>query len=429
MIPDPRSGTPDSSPGRLWRDRRFATYWAGDAVSTIGDRISELALPLIAVTMLQASSLEVGLLVSAVWAPNLLSVVVGAWIERQPSKQRAMVIANLIQATSVASVPIAHLVAEVTLTQLYVVALVQGAGGVLFATASQPFFVRLVPKKSYIEANSLLSGSRSASFIVGPAAGGMLIQAVTAPIAMVVDAASFLVSAWAIKRIRVDEGRAATPDDTESLTHRIRAGLRFVLDHPYLRPALACVTTCNLFSFVLFGVLILFASRDLGLSPGAIGLAFGIGAIGGLLGAVVAGPLSRRFGIGTTIALGTVLFSAPFLLLPLTSGSTVAKIAALASVQFVSAAGVMLFDINLNSVQTAVIPDRMRSRVTGVFGTINYGVRPLGAAAGGFAAQFVGIGPVIVIAAIGGSLAVLWLMRSPVLRVRRIEELSAVEST
>lgn len=420
--------TPGREPARLWRDRRFATYWAGDAVSTFGDRISELALPLIAVTMLHASPIEVGLLVAAVWAPNLLSVIVGAWVEQRPSKQRLMVIANLIQAAGIASLPIAHLAAEVTLAQLYVVALVQGAGGVLHATSSQPFFVRLVPKRSYVEANSLLSGTRSASFVAGPALGGALIQAVTAPVAMLVDAVSFLVAAGAIRAVRIDESPAAPSEESEatgSLGSRIRSGLRFVGVHSYLRPALCCVTTCNFFSFILFSVLILFASRSLGLSPGEIGLAFGIGATGGLLGAALAGRLARRIGTGRAVVLGSIAFSLPFLALPLASGSTLTKCATLAAVQFVSAAGVMLFDVNLNSVQTAVIPDQMRSRVTGVFGTINYGVRPVGAALGGFLADRIGIGPVIVIAAIGGSLAFLWLLRTPVLNVRRVDDLQA----
>lgn len=177
-----------------------------------------------------------------------------------------------------------------------------------------------------------------------------------------------------------------------------------------------------------FRVLILFASRHLGLSPSQIGLAFGIGAVGGLVGAALAAPLARRIGTGITVAVGSVVFSAPFVFLPLISGSTAAKCAALASVQFVSSAGIMLFDINLNSVQTAVITDELRSRVTGVFGTINYGIRPLGAAIGGGLAQFIGLGPVIVISAVGGSLAFLWLLRTPVLRVRRVDDLEAVEA-
>lgn len=407
---------------RLWRDRRFVTFWLGDGVSTFGDRITELAVPLIAVTTLRATPADVGLLVAAVWAPNLVSVFVGAWVERQASKKRLLIVANLIQAAAVVSLPVAHLVAEVTLMQLFVVALVQGFGGVLAHTSSQPFFVRLIPKDAYVDANALLSGTRSASFIVGPALGGALIQAFTAPMAMLVDAVSFCFSAIAIKSVRVDE-RRTEPLESGSLLRQVGTGLRFVRGHPYLRPALACVTTSNFFSYTLNAVLIFFAVRTLGLTPALIGLALGIGAIGGLLGAMLARPLGRQIGAGRSIACGAIAFAAPFALLPLAGGTQVREVAILAGVEFVSSAGVMVFDIHLNAVQTVVTPDTMRSRCTGVFGTINYGVRPLGATLGGLAAGLVGIGPVIIGSAVGGTLAVLWLVGSPIMRVAKAEDL------
>lgn len=409
----------------LWRERRFATFWAGDAVSAFGDRITELALPLIAVTTLGATPAVVGLLVAAVWAPNLASVAVGAWVERRPSKKRLLVVANLLQAAAVGSLPAAYLVAEVTLGQLFVVALVQGTGGVLAHTASQPFFVRVVRKDAYVEANSLLSGTRSASFIAGPPIGGALIQAFTAPIAMLVDAVSFLVAALAITAVRVHE-RSQEPAESGSLLRQIGAGLRSVFAHPYLRPALACVTTANFFSYVLNAVLIVFAVRTLGLTPALIGLALGIGAVGGLLGAVLAAPLGRWIGAGRCIAVGAVVFAAPFAALPLAGPTTAGKVAVLAGVQFLSAAGVMVFDIHLNAVQTVVTPDRMRSRCVGVFGTVNYGVRPIGAALGGLVAGLAGTDLVIAAAAVGGTLAVLWLIGSPVLRIQRADDLEEV---
>lgn len=402
------------SAGPVWRDRRFGRFWVGDGVSTFGDRITELALPVIAVATLHVGPGTVGLLVAAVWAPNLTSVVVGAWVERQPSKKRLLVVANLVQAAAVASLGVAHVIAEVSLAQLFVVAVVHGFGGVLAHTASQPFFVRLVPPEAYVEANAVLSGTRAASFVAGPALGGALIQAVTAPVAMLVDAASFLVSAVAIATVPVDETNRH-PVDRTPLRRQVVSGARFVLRHPYLRPALACVSTANFFSYALQAVLVLFALRTLQLSPGLIGSALGIGAVGGLLGAVVAGPLARRIGAGRSIAIGAVTYALPFVALPLASGTTLAKVAVLAGVQFVSSAGVMVFDIHLNAIQTIVTPDRMRSRRTGVFGTINYGVRPVGAALGGLTAGLLGVPTVIVSAAVGGSLAVLWLLRSPII--------------
>jgi MFS family permease len=409
----------------LWRDRRFATYWAGQGVSQFGDRVSELALPLIAVTALHADATTVGLLTAAVWAPNLVSLFIGTWVDHQARKRRLLITADLVRALTVASLPLAHFLGVVTLSQLFVVALVAGLGQVLYQTSYQSFFVRLVRKDQYVEANSLLSATRSASFVAGPAVAGGLIQALTAPVAVLVDAVSFALSALMISRVRVTE----PPIDTSSepgLWRRARDGMALVVRHPYLRWSLACVTTLNLFSFVAAALLILFASRHLHLSAGVIGLTFGVGAVGGLVGTFAAGRLSRWIGVGPTIAIGVVLFSAPIALIPLAGGPVLVRAGVLSIVEFWSGVGVMCLDIPLNALQAAVTPDGVRSRVVGAFATVNYGIRPFGAILGGILGSTIGIAPTMVLAAVGGSLAVLWLLPSPIITTRTIDELEPV---
>ncbi len=423
----PSGRTPGvSSPGALWRDPRFATYWGGQTVSQLGDRISELALPLIAVTMLHASPTVVGLLTAAVWAPNLLSLVVGAWVDSQQRKRRLLIWADLLQAAVILSLPLAYHLGEVTLVHLFAVALLAGAGSVLYQTAYPTFFVSLVRRDQYLEANSLLSGTRSGSFIVGPALAGGLIQVLTAPVAVLLDGVSFLVSAVLIGRVQVDEVTRARDEQPERLLRRAADGMRFLVRHPYLKASLACATTINFFSFVVSALVILFASRSLGLPAGTIGLAFGIGATGGLVGAVLASRVARRLGVGRTIAVGAVLFTAPLALLPLASGTVWTRAGVLGLVEFLSGMGVMLFDVNLNALQTAVTPDEMRSRVAGAFSSVNYGIRPLGAVVGGLCGQLIGVGPTMVAAAVGGSLSFLWLLRSPIITTRTIDELEPV---
>jgi len=409
----------------LWTDRRFSTYWAGQTVSQFGDRISELALPLIAVATLQASPTEVGLLTAAIWTPSLIALFIGAWVDHQARKRRLLIAADLLRFAVLLSLPIAHVFGVVSLGQLYLVALLAGIGQVLYQTSYANFFVGLVRQDQYVEANSMLSGTRSASFIAGPAVGGFLIQLLTAPVAVLVDALSFLVSAAMIGRVKVEE----RPIDTTgalSLMSRAREGMRFVLKHPYLRASLGCATTINFFNFVVSALIILYASRHLHLSAGVIGLAFGIGATGGLIGALVAGRLARAIGVGWTVALGSIVFSLPYALIPLAAGSTVTKAGVLGLVEFLSGFGIMCFDINLNALQTAVTPDAMRSRVVGAFTTINYGIRPLGAIIGGLCGQFFGIGPTMIVAAIGGSLAFLWLLPSPIITTAAIVDLEPV---
>jgi MFS family permease len=406
----------------LWRHRSFAKLWAGETISQFGDRISELALPLIAVVTLAATPTQVGFLTAAVWAPNLLSLLVGSWVDRQPNRKRLLIAADLLRAAVLLSLPVAHWFGVVTLSQLFVVALLGGVGQVLFASAYVPFFVGLVERGQYVDANSKLSMSRSASYVAGPAAGGFLIQALTAPVAVLVDAVSFLCSALLIGRIK-----AAPAPVSSSGTHLLadaREGLAYVLRHPYLRAGLGCVTTVNFFGFVAQALIVLFASRTLGLPVGWIGLAFGVGALGGLSGAVLAPGLSRRFGVGRTLFVGAVLFPAPTAAIALAGGPHWLAATVLASAEAVAGAGVMLMDINLNSVIFAVTQDRVRSRVTGVFGMINYGARPLGALVGGFLGSGIGLRPTLLIAAVGGVLACLWLLPSPIPGIRTLDEVS-----
>ena len=393
----------------------FRRFWAGETISQFGDRISELALPLIAVTALAATPAEVGLLTAAVWAPNLLSVLVGSWVDGQAHRRRLLVAADLLRAAVLLSLPLAHWLGTVTLAQLFVVALLAGAGQVLFSSAYPSFFVSLVDRRDFVEANSRLSTSRSASFVAGPALGGLLIEVLTAPVAMLVDALSFLASALLIARI------PAAPAEPAAHASPL-SGLSYVLRHPYLRSALGCVTTINFFGFLAQALVVLFASRTLGLPAGLIGLAFGLGALGGLLGAVAAPRLSRRYGIGRMILAGAVLFPAPTAAVALAGGSPAVAFTVLLLAQAVAGFGVMVFDINLNSVQAAVTADAVRSRVSGVFGTINYGARPLGAVLGGLLGSAIGVRPTLLVAAAGGMLAALWLVWSPIAPLRTLPE-------
>ncbi len=409
--------------------RPFVRFWAGQTVSQLGDRVSELALPLIAVGALHASPMQVAWLTALAWTPSLLAIVLGAWVDNRVRKRRLMVIADVARAVLLSTLPAAYLLHAVTLGQLYAVALLTGAAGVLFNTAYPPFFAHLVPRSSYVDANSKLSASRSASYVVGPAIGGILVQAVTAPIAVLADALSFVASALLIGPLRVSEP-LVTPG--LSLLRRSREGLTYIARHEVIRPGLCCATTLNFFTFIAGnGLLVLFASRNLGLSAGAIGLALGAGATGGVLGATVAPWLSRHLGIGRTITLGAVLFPTPLALTAMATGPTWTRTGALGTAEFLSGFGVIVLDITLNSLQTALIPDGMRSRVAGAYSTANLGVRPVGALLGGVLASFIGIRATLLVAATGGLLSLAWLLPSPIPRIRTLalDDPAAVEGS
>lgn len=404
----------------LWRDRRFIRFWSGQTVSQFGDRVTELAVPLIAVTTLHASAAEVGVLTALLWTPNLAALVVGAWVDQHTRKRRLMVAADLARALVLLSLPAAYVAGAVTLGQLYAVAVLTGIAKVLFNTSYPSFFAHLVPRASYVDANGKLNTTLSASYVAGPAIGGALVQALSAPVAVIADAVSFLASAFLVGGIRTDEPPIAA--GRQPLRRRVREGMAYVARHPVLRVTLGCSTTVNFFTFVAgTGLVVLFATRVLRLSAGGIGLALAIGATGSLLGAVIAPSLSRWWGIGPSIAAGAFLFPTPIAIAAVASGPLWARGGALALSEFLAGIGLMVFDININSLQTAVIDDGIRSRVSGAYSTLNYGVRPVGALVGGVLATAIGLRPTLLVAAAGGALSVLWIIFSPVLRIRTLD--------
>jgi len=423
----------------LHDNRRFRRFWAAQAISQFGDRVSELALPLLAVGLLSATSAQIGLLTAAIWLPYLVSFFVGGWVDQCRRKRRIMVGADLARAAVLVSLPVAWWLDALSLPQVLLVALLNGFGEVFFYTAAPSVFVSLVPRELYLPANSRLSSTRSASFIAGPALGGVLVQVLTAPVAVLADAVSFLASAFLVGRIpptnadRETDDRetpstnAEAADDFDPGGRRMLQGLRFLAGHRYLRASLACAATVNFFSLIGSTLLVLFASRTLGLSAGLIGLAFGLGAIGGLLGALVAPRLAQRFGIGTVAIVGAFVYPAAFAIPALAGGPTALAVGVLVVAEFIGSFGVMLFDVNLNSLQATLIPDAMRSLVAGAFSTVNYGVRPLGALTGGLLGTTIGLRPTLVVAAVGGAASCLWLWHSPIRQVWALTDLDAVD--
>ncbi len=413
--------------GSLWRDRRFGAFWFGFTVSQFGDRITELALPLIAVVTLGATANEVGLLTAAVWLPSLLALFVGAWVDHQTGKKRLLVAADLIRAAVLLSLPIGYLLDAITLWQLFAVALLTGCGQVLFGTAYPTFFVTLVEPARYVDANSKLSTSRAVSFVTGPAVAGGLIQLLTAPVAVLVDVISFVVSAVAVGRIRVREPERSGADEP-SLARRAAEGLRVIAGHPVLRASLGATTTVNFFTFMAQALLILFAARTLDLSAAMIGSALGVGAVGGVVGAVLAPALARWIGVGRTVVLGGVLFPAAILLVAVADGPLWLRVGLFGGAELLSSMGVMFFDVNLNALLAHVTPDAVRARTNGAYTAVNYGIRPLGAVVGGWFGTVLGLRPTLAMAAVGGAMCVLWLLPSPILKIRELvpEEATAV---
>ena len=385
-------------------------------MSLVGDTITGLAVPLTAVLVLDAGATAMGVLAAASWLPHLLfSLPAGVWVDRRARRRSVMVGADLARAALIASVPVVYWLDGLTLEYLLGVVLAQGALTVLFDVASGTYFLSIVPREHVIEAQSKLSVTRSVSYVAGPSAAGALVELLTAPVALVADAVSYVASALLVSRIRAVE--PPLEPTAESVRRRLGDGFRFVLGHPILRAGIACTSTVNFFNLAFGAILLLFLVDELGLTPAGIGLAFGIGAVGGIVGAVAAPRVARRIGIGPAIAVGAVLFPAPLLAIPLAAGPKPVVYTLLFAAEFFAAVGVMIFDINQNSLTLLVTPQRMRPRQIAISRVFNYGVRPLGAIAGGLLGAAIGLRPALLVTGGGALLGVVFLLASPVLAV------------
>ncbi len=408
-------------PALVRENADFRRFFAGQAVSLVGDQISLLALPLAAVLVLDANAAEMGYLTAAGLAPNLLfSLHAGAWIDRRGRRRRTMLATDVGRAAIVATVPLAYAFDALTLWHLYAVAFATGTLSVLFFVSYSGLFVALVPRERYVEANALLHGSRAFSFVAGPSLGGALVQALSAPVALAADALSFLGSALSLGRIA-----PAEPPTEQAERGHLVAGARYIAGSPIMRASLGATATINFFNFVFWALFVLYATKGLHVRAGALGLVLGAGAVGGVIGSAVTSRVARRIGVGPAFALGCVVFPAPLVLVPLAGGPRWLVLALLFLAEFGSGVGVMLLDISAGSIFAALVPDRLRARMSGAYMVVNNGVRPLGSLVGGALGSAIGLRATLWIASLAAIAGVLWLLGSPVLRLRELPEQEA----
>jgi MFS family permease len=263
----------------LLRGADFRNLWAGQTVSLLGDQVTLIALPLTAVLVLDASAADMGYLMAAALIPHLLfSLPAGAWLERAKRRRALMIASDLARAVLLGSLSLAYTLDALTFAQLYGVAFLTGTLAVVFDISYMTVYVAVTRREDYVQANSLLNGSRAFSYIAGPSLGGILVQLLTAPATLLVDAASFLASAVFLARIRAPEPPLEAPEG--SMWTQVKEGMEFIARHSVLRPGLVSVATLNFFNFAFSAIFILYATRELGISAGTLGVVLGAGAAG-----------------------------------------------------------------------------------------------------------------------------------------------------
>ncbi|MFD5231855.1 MFS transporter [Streptomyces qaidamensis] len=398
----------------------FRLLWVGETVSGLGNSVTVVALPLIAVVGLGAGSTAVGLLTAAVWLPWLLvGLPVGAWVDRR-RKRPLMIACDLTAAAALVSVPAAAWLDALTFQHLVVVALVCGTAAVCFNTAYHSYIRIVLDGRDLLEGNAKLQGSAAATQIAGPGVAGLLAQALGAVTALVADAVTFLVSAVCLQRISVVEPDGAPDAERASLRRQIMEGLRFVGRDPYLRPMVTWGAVINMALMGYQAVQVVFLVRTVGLNPGTVGLLLTSGSAGAVVGALVATRLSRRFGTARGLLLLQFTTSPFVLLLPMTTAGP--GLLLFATGAFFVGVGISVANIVVGTFRQTYCPPHLLGRVVATAMMINHSTIPLGSLLGGVLGDAVGYRPAMWI--MTGVVAPCWLIlaMSPMRRMRDLPQ-------
>jgi MFS family permease len=438
----------------LFRKPDFAKLWSAATISLFGTQVTEIAIPVVAILILQVSPFEVALVGTLQFLPFLLfTLPAGVWVDRM-SRRRILIVADLGRAVMIASIPIAFVLGGLTIWQLYVVAFINGTLTVLFDIADMSYLPTVVHRDELVDANGKLQASASTAQVIGDPVGGAVVGLLAAPFALVLDAISYVASALLVFSIRRPE-RSSTPtpssaadtanDFTESpasgasaaaeavaaasqapdqqrtgIVAEVRDGLRFVVRNRFLRHIAPTTGVSNLFSNISFSMLPVFIYRDLGLTPQIFGLIGGCFGIGALLGAATSSRVANRFGIGTTI-IGSIAIGAPMgLLVPLATRDTALLL--IGGGGIVSGWANVVYNVSQVSLRQAITPERMLGRMNATMRFIVWGTIPVGTVIGGLIATAFGVMAALWVGAIGGLFPFLFVFFSPVRGLQKIPE-------
>jgi MFS family permease len=394
--------------------------WAGETISLVGSQVTTLALPLTAVILLKATSVQLGFLYAAGFAPFLfLTLFAGVWVDHN-RRRPILIVTNIGRAVLLSLIPVLVLLGWLRIEYLYIIAALVGCLTVFFYLAYQAFLPVLVQRDHLVEGNSKLSASQSIAEIGGPGLAGVLVQYVSAPIAIVGDALSFFVAAGSLALIRMPESRPAASTNISSLLHEIGEGFRVTFKNRYLRAFAGEAATYNLFWQMILTVFVLYAVRELHYSSGILGLLFAVGSAGALCGALLTGYISRRIGVGVTIVGTAALSDVPLLVLPFISRSTTSALILLLCAFFLQGIGLTGCNVHVDSIRQALIPDRLRGSANASYRLLVSGALSVGALLGGFLGAWIGLQLTLLVSALGLLSTWLWIVFSPVPRLRKL---------
>lgn len=410
-----------SRAGSLWRDGNFLTMWSGQAFSQFGAQITELAVPVLAVLLLDASEFEVGVLTAAnVAAFLLIGLPAGAWIDRV-RKRHVMIAADAVRAVALASLPLLWWVGVLQIWHMIAVAFVLGIATVFFDVSYQSIVPSLVRSSQIAEANGKLESTSQLAGIAGPAAGGWLVAALTAPVAILATVGTYVASMIALLFTRDDE-TVAPADEHPPLFRSIGEGLRWVFGNPLLRRIVGTTSVSNFFSTLTFTLLPIFLLRELGLTPAAMGVIFSLSAIGGLCGAVATPHIVRWIGEARAIPISSIGFSVVGLALPAAAWVPDLAFPLLVAQGFLGMFTVLLYNITQVTFRQRITPRRLLGRMNASIRFVVWGVMPISALLAGALGTWLGTVPTMWIGALGGVLSALFVVIGPFWGMRELPD-------
>jgi MFS family permease len=413
--------------GGLWRHPDFIRLWSAETVSQFGTQFTQLALPLVAIDVLHVSAFQVAALTTVEFLPFLLvSLPAGVWVDRL-RRRPILVAGDLARALLLGSVPVAYWTGHLAMVQLYVVGFLVGIATVFFDVAYQSYLPSIVERQQLIDGNAKLEISRAAAQLGGPGLAGIVIDFLRAPVALAFDAVSYVGSALFIFAIRKPESSARTDAPRRRMRDELREGLRWVLKHPYLKNIAACTALFNFWGNMGFAVLLVFARRELHLTPLAIGLAFTLSNIGPLLAAFNASRISSRLGVGHTIIIASAIGAPTFLVIPFAPEGN-ASLFVLIPAFIIGGLSNVIYNVTQVSLRQAITPERLQGRMNSVMRFIVWGTIPLGALIGGVLASKIGVKQTLIVSGIGCFTSFLPVVFSPVRDIKEMPEPVADEA-
>jgi MFS family permease len=408
----------------VFAQRDFVRLWLAQLVSALGGRITRTALPVIAVLSVDSSPLALGLLGALSVAPGVLvALAAGGMIDR--SRKRPILIgADLVRAVAVASLPIAAWTGVLTMAHIHAVAAVVGAASALFQITDNAYIPALVGRQHIVQGNSVIEATESVAEVAGPGLAGVLIQIFTAPIAVAIDAASYLVSAFFLGSIRQRETPAPPEAEPPSVWRDIAIGFRVSWHHDLVRPILCALTVTAFFGGFFAALYMLFALDVLGLDPATIGIVISMGGVGALIGALGSSALARRLGLGRALLVALAVSALGGLCIPAASGPLWLVLLLLFSHQLIGDGFHTAFAVQAVSLRQTVLPLSVLARSNAAFTAVTGAAAPLGALTAGVLGEIIGARGALWIGMGGSALAPLFL-----LSLRRLERMPVAPPT